>query len=324
VSAKTKVKQLRRAEREVKLAKKITALPDQKNGVIVADPAWKYRNVWSEAGMDRSPENHYPCQELDAIKKLDVSSIAADDAVCFLWTTVAHEADGHEVLKAWGFKYVSQLVWVKNKISLGFWFRNKHEILLVGTKGNPVAPALGTQWESVLEAPAGEHSTKPEAVLEMIEAYYPTVPKIELNRRGPARPGWSAWGNEAEPEAETAEPVPAAADGDQPALNRLVWKGPGDCGDFYASTGVGMYAIKIKDGCIVVEYDHDLADDADADTRIVATITPSAKPGGKSAKARADIEKAKALAEVHWAADNTPELVPDAETTEESVQEAAE
>jgi N6-adenosine-specific RNA methylase IME4 len=30
----------------------------------------------------------------------------------------------------------------------------------------------------------------------MIEQYYPTIPKIELNRRGPPRPGWDAWGNE--------------------------------------------------------------------------------------------------------------------------------
>jgi hypothetical protein len=25
---------------------------------------------------------------------------------------------------------------------------------------------------------------------------FPNLPKIELNRRGPARPGWDAWGNE--------------------------------------------------------------------------------------------------------------------------------
>jgi N6-adenosine-specific RNA methylase IME4 len=38
----------------------------------------------------------------------------------------------------------------------------------------------------------------------MIEQYFPTLPKIELNRRGPPRPGWDAWGNEAE-QAEAAE-----------------------------------------------------------------------------------------------------------------------
>jgi hypothetical protein len=31
----------------------------------------------------------------------------------------------------------------------------------------------------------------------MIEGYFPNLPKIELHRRGPARPGWDVWGNEA-------------------------------------------------------------------------------------------------------------------------------
>jgi N6-adenosine-specific RNA methylase IME4 len=39
---------------------------------------------------------------------------------------------------------------------------------------------------------------KPDAALEMIESYYPNLPKIELHRRGAARPGWASWGNEAE------------------------------------------------------------------------------------------------------------------------------
>jgi N6-adenosine-specific RNA methylase IME4 len=36
----------------------------------------------------------------------------------------------------------------------------------------------------------------------MIEAYFPSVPKIELNCRGVPRPGWDAWGNEAAKESE--------------------------------------------------------------------------------------------------------------------------
>jgi N6-adenosine-specific RNA methylase IME4 len=109
-----------------------------------------------------------------------------------------------EVMEAWGFKYVSGCVWVKDRVGTGYWFRNRHELLLVGRKGNIPAPAAGTQWSSVIEAPVGEHSEKPERVLEMIEAYYPTLPKIELNRRGPARAGWDAWGNEVDqPEVAT-------------------------------------------------------------------------------------------------------------------------
>lgn len=57
-----------------------------------------------------------------------------------------------------------------------------------------MAPALGIQWDSLIMAPVCEHSAKPECFLEMVESYFPTV----ANRRGPPRPGWHAWGFEAE------------------------------------------------------------------------------------------------------------------------------
>ena len=45
-----------------------------------------------------------------------------------------------------------------------------------------LAPAPGAQWASVIEAPVGAHSVKPDAALEMIEHYYPNLPKIELHQ----------------------------------------------------------------------------------------------------------------------------------------------
>ena len=113
-----------------------------------------------------------------------------------MWSTVPHLAIAIDVLRLRGFRYVSHYVWGKDKIGTGHWNRNKHEILLIGIKGEVPCPAPGTQWDSLLIAEAGEHSAKPELFLEMIDAYYPTLPKIELNRRGRPRPGWDAWGNE--------------------------------------------------------------------------------------------------------------------------------
>ncbi len=55
-----------------------------------------------------------------------------------------------------------------------------------------------TQWRSVIDAPVGKHSEKPAIFHEMIEAYFPTLPKVELFRRGPPRKGWDCWGAEAE------------------------------------------------------------------------------------------------------------------------------
>ena len=50
---------------------------------------------------------------------------------------------------------------------------------------------------SVIDAPQGVHSAKPDIFAELIEAWYPpALARIELFRRGPARPGWAAWGNE--------------------------------------------------------------------------------------------------------------------------------
>lgn len=189
-------KKERRQEREAALGAKIIAFPNRRYGVIVADPEWKFEVYSESTGMDRAADNHYPTSSLEEIKQRDVASIAADDCVLFLWATVPMLPQALEVMAAWGFAYRSHAVWIKDRIGTGYWFRNKHEMLLVGAKGDVPAPAMGTQWASAQEYRVEEHSAKPEAFLQMIEAYFPSLPKIELNRRGPARNGWDAWGNE--------------------------------------------------------------------------------------------------------------------------------
>lgn len=190
--------QARRADNEQRLGAKIAALPEAKFGVIVADPEWHDEVYSEETGMNRHASRIYTTSGIEDIKQRPVWSIAADDSVLFLWSTNQHLDVAIDVLRAWGFEYASHYIWRKPTVGLGYWNRSVHEVLLIGTRGNPPCPALGTQKESVLDADRGDvHSAKPEIFLEMIEGYFPTVPKIELNRRGPARPGWSAWGNEA-------------------------------------------------------------------------------------------------------------------------------
>jgi hypothetical protein len=52
-------KQEARNQREAELAARQLALPQKRYGVIGADPEWKFE-TWSEAGMDRSADIHYP------------------------------------------------------------------------------------------------------------------------------------------------------------------------------------------------------------------------------------------------------------------------
>ena len=186
----------RRFRREAELGAFQTALPQKRYGVIYADPPWRYEVYSRETGLSKSADNHYPTMTLEEVMALEVASIAADDCILFMWGTGALLEQAFRVIEAWGFAYKSNLVWVKNRIGTGHWFRFRHEHLLVATRGAIPAPAQGTQWESVLNAPFQAHSAKPVEIYDLIESYFPNLPKIELFARN-ARRGWSRWGAEA-------------------------------------------------------------------------------------------------------------------------------
>jgi N6-adenosine-specific RNA methylase IME4 len=157
--------------------------------VILADPPWRY----TPAEVTRRVENHYPTMSLDDIKALDVP--AADDAVLFLWANSALLPEAIDVMGAWGFQYKTYAIWTKDKIGMGYYFRQQHELLLLGTRGQLPAPEPANRPSSLIAAPRLGHSAKPVEAYEAIEQMYPSHRKVELFARQP-RTGWVAWGNE--------------------------------------------------------------------------------------------------------------------------------
>jgi N6-adenosine-specific RNA methylase IME4 len=196
------IKKIARQEKEQALAERtITQTMSSKGklyGVIYADPPWKYE-TFSENGMDRSADNHYPTMSVFDMLTLDVP--AADDCVMFMWATVPMLPEALDLLSSWGFEYKSHICWIKDRQGTGYWTRNKHELLLIATKGSVPAPAMGTQPPSVIELPLGRHSEKPVFFADMISTLYPTTPKLEMFARV-GRVGWDVIGNEA-PDDET-------------------------------------------------------------------------------------------------------------------------
>jgi N6-adenosine-specific RNA methylase IME4 len=194
----SEIKRERRAARERELAaatlEASRELGRELYAVILADPAWSFRVYNEITGQDRGAVNHYPTMTLDEIKALPIP--AAKDAVLFLWATVPMLPHALETMVAWGFTYKSSFTWVKDKRGLGFWSRNRHELLLVGTRGSIPCPAPGEQFDSVIEAPRGRHSEKPVIVREMIAQMFPNLPKLEMFARGQRVDGWDFWGNE--------------------------------------------------------------------------------------------------------------------------------
>lgn len=174
--------------------------------ILYADPPWE-QEAWSdETGQDRGLS--YPAMPLDEIRALCAGdkSPATPMALCALWVTANRLDDGLSVLSAWGFAYVTCMIWDKVTIGMGRWVRDRHEILLIGKRGDFPCPLPGTQAESLYAEAKGKHSRKPEHFAAMLERLYPDMRKLELFNRADSldaddvrRAGnWSFWGFEAE------------------------------------------------------------------------------------------------------------------------------
>jgi N6-adenosine-specific RNA methylase IME4/ParB-like chromosome segregation protein Spo0J len=175
-------------------------LPTEPHEVIYGDPPWR---LAGSPDSSRAVENHYQTMPLAEIAAMRIP--AADNAVLFLWAVNSLLPEALEVMAAWGFVYENNFAWFKDRIGLGSWNRNQHELLLVGSRGTFKAPAANRRFSSVIQAARRVHSRKPEKTYQMIEKMYPAASKLELFARGKARPGWTAWGNEAEPADQAGE-----------------------------------------------------------------------------------------------------------------------
>lgn len=158
--------------------------------VLYADPPWRYEFAETD---NRAIENHYPTMDLQGI--CDLKPPVLENAVLFMWATATKIDEALEVIAAWGFDYKTSMVWVKDKIGMGYYVRNQHELLLIAKRGNIPVPDPQDRPSSVVEAPRLEHSRKPDEFYELIEGMYPGRVYGEMFARR-TRAGWGSWGNQ--------------------------------------------------------------------------------------------------------------------------------
>jgi len=187
--ARRQIRHERIAERDAALGPP-PPLPDGPFDVIYADPPWRPEHPSTDC---RRIENQYPTMALEDICALDVP--AADDAALFLWSPIPMLPDALEVMAAWGFQYRTAFTWVKPSIGMGYWVRQRAELLLIGRRGKFSPPAEDRRPDSVIEAARREHSRKPDIAYDLIERMYPRAARVELFARN-ARNGWVSWGLE--------------------------------------------------------------------------------------------------------------------------------
>ena len=142
---------------------------------ILADPPWRFTNRTGKVAPEHRRLDRYSTMSLDAIKGLPVSEVAAKNAHLYLWVPNALLPEGLEVMKAWGFRYVSNIIWAKRRIDggpdgrgVGFYFRNVTEILLFGVKGSMRTLSPGRSQVNMIETRKREHSRKPDEQYEVI------------------------------------------------------------------------------------------------------------------------------------------------------------
>jgi len=139
--------------------------------------------------------------ELQEILDLPVSKVAAASSHLYLWVPNALLMEGLQVMRAWGFTYKSNIVWLKVRKDggpdgrgVGFYFRNVTELVLFGTRGSMRTLKPGRTQVNMLATRKREHSRKPDEIFDIIEDCSPG-PRLELFARFKRR-GWHQWGNE--------------------------------------------------------------------------------------------------------------------------------
>lgn len=193
--------------------------------IIVADPPWRYRNNQnSDPARGAVPYESLSTEELNS---LDISSIASDNSLLFLWATAPRLPEAIQFITGNGFEYCTiAFNWVKlNKNSdikyipnnkampdvlldggiysgMGYYTNSQTELVLVGRKGK-MLKRKNKSVKQLIFSPVTSHSSKPQQVNEKIELIYGNdVSYLELFARVPEKRigNWSYVGNEVGPD----------------------------------------------------------------------------------------------------------------------------
>jgi N6-adenosine-specific RNA methylase IME4 len=175
-------------------------LPAGQFSTIVADPPWQLDTgeaAFGSTGSEGHEGLNYFSMSLDDIRALGerLAPHLPENAHLYLWTTNRYVEAAYQVARDWGFKPSVLLVWAKAPLGVGLGdaYKLTTEFALFARRGSlanlEVSPTTWFNW------PRGGHSVKPAGFYELAERMSPG-PRLEMFART-ARPGWTAWGDEA-------------------------------------------------------------------------------------------------------------------------------
>ena len=174
---------------------------DKKYKTIYIDPPWEERGGGK---IKRGADRHYNLMKIDEIKALPVPKLVDEDGChLYMWVTNNFLIKAIEILKEWGFDYITLITWNKDRIGLGQYYRGITEHCIFASTKKRLPYKYELQIDGRTKRCQGVtgfyeaktiHSRKPKAMREMIERVS-YAPRIELFARQYVD-GWDCWGNE--------------------------------------------------------------------------------------------------------------------------------
>lgn len=181
---------------------------------ILIDPPWRFQNRTGKVAPEHRRLHRYPTLSFEEIAALPVPKYVKERSHLYMWSPNALLFEALQIMKAWGFKYKTNIVWYKVRKDggpdgrgVGFYFRNVTELLLFGTRGGMRTLQPGRRQVNIIVKRKEEHSRKPAEAYGVIEECSPG-PYLELFARERI-PGWTQWGNEVDTYMERRPLYPA-------------------------------------------------------------------------------------------------------------------
>lgn len=189
--------------------KSVIEIPDGGFGFIMADNPWKFANFGAK--KHGAARGHYAGISAEQLSEIPVGELAANNSILGMWSTWPKLEESLQVMKAWGFDYVTGLPWIKTspasgtiRTGIGFWVQSTSEFILFGRKGNAKAPLRSKETpvqkgllcgsELQFYAPVKDHSSKPLTIYDWAVSRL-KGPYLELFARNQIH-GWTCVGKD--------------------------------------------------------------------------------------------------------------------------------
>jgi N6-adenosine-specific RNA methylase IME4 len=181
---------------------------------VLIDPPWRFQNRTGKVAPEHKRLHRYETMSFDEIAALPVAQHTKDKSHLYMWCPNALLLEGLQIMKAWGFKYKTNIVWYKVRKDggpdgrgVGFYFRNVTELLLFGVRGSMRTLKPGRTQVNVIVRRKQEHSRKPSEAYSIIEQCSPG-PYLELFARERIA-GWTQWGDQVDSYEQNRPHYPA-------------------------------------------------------------------------------------------------------------------